>query len=66
MIKDPRWGANKDKTAGSPSGLRRLPNPERKDLYAFLIDFVDPNWASGMRDWRPSKIIEFLESEVWK
>lgn len=49
---------------GSATGYPRLPRGKRKRLYAYLCPFVGAQQAHIMRDWRPTKIVLWLEHEI--
>jgi len=49
---------------GSPNGYPRLSNEARGELYRYLRSFMPRGWAEAIRDWRPTKIVGYLESLV--
>jgi len=59
-----RWHSNPKGVNGSTNGLEKLPKRDRRMLYRYLAEIVGPGWAHRMRDWRPTKIIVFLENQV--
>jgi len=56
-----RWGKPKE-IIGSPQGLIRLPKEARAELYGALSPIVGASSARVMRDWRPTKIMLFLDN----
>ena len=56
-----RWAKPEKGLVGSPQGLKRLPNIARSRLYRQLAPKVGSQWASVIRDWRPTKIEQFLK-----
>ena len=57
-----RFHSNPRGMNGSPTGLEKLPNDARQQLYRELCPLVGSSHAHQMRDWRPTKIILFLQN----